>query len=264
MKTYFQFDDKNIHYLDEGKGKVIVLLHGFLESVNMWEVMLPYLAKKNRVICIDLPGHGCSELLGEEMSMERSADMVVALLDQLGVQRFVCVGHSMGGYVTMALAEKYPEYLKGIVLFHSHAKADSPEAKINRGRAIQVVKKNHKNFISHFIPDLFTEENREKYAEDIVLLQKDAQLMSKEAVIAALSGMRQRKDHTKVLQTAPFPIGFIIGQQDIRANIDELFLQIKQCDQAQVLMLKNVAHMGFLEDTEACKKFLFSFVNQQD
>ena len=125
-----------------------------------------------------------------------------------------------------------------------------------------MVKENHKNFISHFIPDLFTEENRVVFSEEIELLQKDAQLMSKESVIAALNGMRSRPDRVYVYKKARIPFGFIIGQQDIRANIPQLLEQIQLCCHAEMLMLKRVAHMGYIEDFESCVRFIKAFALQ--
>lgn len=257
--AYFEYNKKKVSYQDEGEGKVILLVHGFLESLHMWEETSAYLSHEYRVVRIDLPGHGKSELLNETLEMDDAAELIVTLLQALNIKEVVCVGHSMGGYVCLALADLFPKMIKGLVLFHSHGMADSPEAKINRGRAIHIVKENHKNFISHFIPDLFTEENRNHYSEEISLLQLDAQLMQKEGVIASLSGMRNRPDRRSVFKNSEFRIGFIIGQQDIRIDVTEVLEQARMCNVSQILLLKDVAHMGYIEDFEQTSAFLRSF-----
>lgn len=263
MKTFFSYNDTDIHYLDQGKGKVILMVHGFLETLNMWHDTANHLSKHYRVIAVDLPGHGKSKLgSSSQLEMDEAARMLVHLLESLGISKVMCVGHSMGGYVCMALADLFPEYVKGLILFHSHARADSPEARINRGRAIRVVKENHSSFITQFIPDLFTDKNRELYKNEILNLQEEASDIDKDTIVAALSGMQMRPDRTQILKHAAFPVGFIIGQEDIRANLSELFEQIQLCTHAQILMLKEVAHMGYIEDTTACTNFALAFANQ--
>lgn len=261
MKKFTKYNDNNVCYHIEGKGKTLVLLHGFLENMDIWKHFSSELSKKYQVLLIDLPGHGLSDMQSEEShSMELMADIVNDVLEKLGIQKCVMIGHSMGGYVTLAFAENYQEKLLGFGVFHSHAYADSPEAKINRGRAIQVVKDNHKDFISAFIPDLFTKENQQKLAEEIVVLQEASRTMSKEAVITALEGMRHRTDKEKLLRTTNSPVLFIIGKQDPRTPLDKLLPQIALPKHAEALLLNDVAHMGYLEDFDNTLAFVNHFV----
>ena len=108
-----KFQKKNIFYTDEGTGKVVVLLHGFTESQKIWKNFAKKLSAKYRVITIDLPGHGKSESPGAVHSMELMANVVFAVLKKLKAGKCMMIGHSMGGYVTLAFAEKYPKKLKG-------------------------------------------------------------------------------------------------------------------------------------------------------
>ena len=140
-----QFKNTQISYSDTGKGNAIVLLHGFLENKEMWDFYIPEFAKRNRVIAIDLLGHGKSECLGYVHTMEDHADAVHAVLSELRIRKAIFVGHSMGGYVSLAFAELYPENIKGLVLLNSTARADNEERKINRDRAVKAVKQ---SFIS--------------------------------------------------------------------------------------------------------------------
>ena len=156
-----EYKEGKVYYTEAGKGRAIVLLHGFMESLHIWDDYAKELSKRYRVICIDLPGHGKSDCFGYVHSMELMADAVNAVLEKLNLRKIFLAGHSMGGYTGLAFAEKYPDKIKGLCLFHSTANADSEERKENRNRALEIVKKNHKKFINQIIPLWFAKENRE-------------------------------------------------------------------------------------------------------
>jgi len=155
---FLAYKNIQIHYTSHGSGSVVVLLHGFLESSTMWKAIIPILAKKNRVISVDLLGHGLSENLSYVHTMEAQAKMVKAVLDKLHLRRYTLIGHSMGGYVTFAFASVFPYNIKQLVLMNSTALPDSKERLINRDRAIKMIKQNKETFIKMAIPNLFSEE----------------------------------------------------------------------------------------------------------
>jgi len=259
MDNYFNYQDRKIYYRVKGKGSCLVLLHGFLENQNIWKQYAAHMSEQLKVVTIDLPGHGQSENVAEVHSMELMADIVKGLLDALQIKEYVVIGHSMGGYVALAFAEKYAKQTKGFGVFHSHALADTTEGKINRGRAIQVVKDNHKDFISSFIPDLFTPENKKTYTQEIEDLQAESKLMEKEGIVAALHGMRERTDKTKLLKNTKVPVLFIIGKKDSRTPMSVMSDQINLPKHSEVLILEHVAHMGFIEAANTCLSFINSF-----
>jgi pimeloyl-ACP methyl ester carboxylesterase len=208
------YKNTKISYTEQGKGTAVVLLHGFLENQTMWNAFIPDLAKKNRVITIDLLGHGQTECLGYVHTMEDQADAVHAVLHELKIRKAVFIGHSMGGYVALAFAELYPENVKGIVLLNSTSRADSDERKINRDRAIVAVKQNYTNFVRMSIANLFSEDNREELAEEIEQVKLEALKTPLQGIVAALEGMKIRKDREVILHFAPFPIQLILGKKD--------------------------------------------------
>ena len=136
----------DINYTDNGEGSCLVFLHGFLEDLTMWDPFIEQLSIKNRIVCIDLLGHGQTGCLGYVHTMETMADAVLAVLNHLKLKKYTLFGHSMGGYVALALAEKDPQSIAGISLINSTSYADSDERKKNRDRAIHAVKQNHKLF----------------------------------------------------------------------------------------------------------------------
>ena len=259
---YIKNKEFRISYHLQGNGDNIILLHGFLENRNIWNKFSEELSKKYCVISIDLLGHGETDSQSEIHTMELMAENVKFVLDYLNIEKTAIIGHSMGGYVALAFAELYTSLISGIGVFHSHALADTPEGKINRGRAIQVVKKNHKDFISMFIPDLFTKENQDIYKKEIEDLQSEARNISKESVTASLEGMRHRTGKLKLLANIDVPIAFIIGKQDPRIPLDSMYSQIGLPKHAEILILEKVAHMGYLEDYNTTLSFIDSFVSR--
>jgi pimeloyl-ACP methyl ester carboxylesterase len=129
--AFFNYKEKNIHYLSEGLGPVIVLLHGYLENLSMWDEMVEKLAKTNQVVRIDFPGFGKSECIEHENGMALYAEITAQLLALLNIDKYALIGHSMGGYVALELASSYPKKTSQLILFHSTALADSEEKKNN-------------------------------------------------------------------------------------------------------------------------------------
>lgn len=248
MRNYFLYDNKKIYYRIEGDGKAIVLLHGFLETLHIWDEFSRELSKDFSVLTIDFPGHGDSENISEVHSVRLMTEIVAAALYVNNISECIMIGHSMGGYVTLDFADKYPTMLKGFGLFHSHALADSPEGKENRNRVIEAVKKNHKNFIVHFFPDLFATENVHFYRKEIEKLIHYADKMTKEAIIAASAGMRDRQDKMHVLKKSKVPVLFIFGRKDKKLPIDKALEQAALPYNSEILILGDAAHMGYIED----------------
>ena len=108
-----------VTFSETGKGRAVVLLHGYLGSHKIWEQTVSNLSKTYRVIAIDLPGHGGTSSYGYAHSMELMAKCVKSVMDHLRLKTYVIVGHSMGGYVALAFADLFPDNLKGLCLYHS-------------------------------------------------------------------------------------------------------------------------------------------------
>ena len=247
MKRTANFRDHTILYTKQGGGKTIVLLHGFLESQVVWKNFARKLSGSYQVISIDLPGHGGSDVISEGLTMDLMAEAVMAVLTRENVTSCLMVGHSMGGYVALAFADKYRKILKGVVLFHSQAAADSPETILNRDRTIALVKKDRKGFIASFIPDLFDPANLERYGKEIALLKNLALETSAESIVAALEAMKIRPDRTHILANAEFPVCFIIGKSDYRIPMELIVPQVTLPVHSEALLLDKVGHKGFIE-----------------
>lgn len=236
-----------IHFKRSGKGPFVVLLHGFTESLEIWNEFTQMLEDEFSVLSVDLPGHGRSGLMDEVHTMEAMADAVVAVADYAGAENFIICGHSMGGYVALNLASRFPAKVKGIALFHSHGAPDDEQTKINRLRTIEIVKNDHKGFIHQFIPDLFAEENRERLENEILALKNRAASTSSRSIIASLEGMRQRSGSLDFLMETKMPLFFIIGRQDSRMPYNKVIAQAMMVHHAEIMLIDGIGHMGFLE-----------------
>lgn len=246
-----------ISYTDQGKGTAIVLLHGFLENQSMWNAFVPEFSKKFRMITIDLLGHGQTECLGYVHSMEDQADMVHSVLHELKIRKAVLVGHSMGGYVALAFAELYPDAMKGLVLLNSTSRADSDERKINRDRAIVAVKQNYSAFVRMSIANLFSEDNRERLSEEIEKVKLEALKTPLQGIVAALEGMKIRKDREVILHFALYPIQLILGKKDGVLIYDDNLDQIEGT-QVQLTSFED-GHMSHIENQNQLLTVLLDF-----
>jgi pimeloyl-ACP methyl ester carboxylesterase len=236
-----------LNYIEKGKGQIIVLLHGFCETSIVWERTIQFLSSKYHVIAIDLPGYGKSAPL-EKLSMESMAESVRQTVGKITDQKFILVGHSMGGYVALALAEKFPDLVAGLCLFHSTAWADSEEKKQQRNKTIQYLRDNGvEAFIKPFVPPLFYPQNRAKCAADIELLIKIGCNVPLQVVADSAAAMRDRPDRTHVLRNAIFPVLFILGKNDAAVKFEDSLAQINLPSESYIQILADTAHQGVFE-----------------
>jgi len=236
----------------------VVFLHGFLENSTMWDFFTAEFSKKYRVITIDLLGHGETECLGYIHTMEDMADMVLAVLRELHIRKAAFVGHSMGGYVALAMAELYPDMIKGIVLQNSTSRPDSEERKQNRDRAIKAVKQSYTNFVRMSIANLFSEDNRERLAAEIEAVKEKALKTPLQGIVAALEGMKVRKSREVILHTAAFPMLLVLGKKDPVMNYDENIDQVNGTDVK--LITYPDGHMAHIEDRDLLLKDMGEFL----
>lgn len=253
------FKNASIYYQKRGKGPAIVFLHGFLENHSMWKDFIDILSKSLTVIAVDLPGHGKTEDIAYVHTMEEMAEVVRAVVKSENIRRHYLVGHSMGGYVSMAYTEKYPDSIKGLVMFHSTAAADSEQKKKDRDRAINVVKHNKDLFINEAIPKLFN-TNFRPYKREIAVCKRIAKQMTEKSIVAALEGMKIRLDREVVLKFAPYKVLYIIGKQDNVLPYKQLIKQAQIPDNGDYLLIENCGHMGHIEARGLCIQTIKKFV----
>lgn len=261
MHNTIDFRNKPIRYKVEGKGPVVVLLHGYLESLEIWNEFASDLAKYCRVVSIDIPGHGKSGIIGMEQNMELLAQVVKSVMDNLNIEKYFMVGHSLGGYVTLAFLELFPESLSGFSLFHSHPLSDSIEAVKNRKREIELVKNDKKDLIYTVnIPKAFASENLEKFREHVNNATNIATFLAGEGIIALLKGMIKRPDRSEILAGTELPFLWILGKKDNYIPYEAMVKKIKLPENGKLITLKHSGHMGFIEEKERSLKAILGFI----
>ena len=251
-----------MHIADSQRGdKCVVLLHGYLESMLVWDEFAVLLKESVRVVTIDLPGHGVSMVTNEVHTMEYLAECVALAMEALGIERYSVVGHSMGGYVALAMVEKYASRLESIVLLSSTTSADSQEKCDRRRREIELIKAGKKNMLARLVPHAgFAPENVKRlkdYIEDIgelILMTED------EGVIAILGGMIERKSRGELLRQSGVPHMFIFGRHDYYIPVETAEEMIAADPTARVVWLEHSGHMGFYEEPELCAQAILEMV----
>lgn len=262
VEKFIMAGDTALHICDSEKGeKTVVLLHGYLESMLVWEEFIPHIYNEVRVVTVDLPGHGISEVKGEVHSMDYLADVVAAALKSLGIEKGYIVGHSMGGYVALALCERHPEAVAGLVLLHSTPNADSEEKRKNREREIALIKSGKKELIAKTAPEIgFAADNRRRCKAYIEDLTEIVHLTEDEGIVALLGGMMSRKNQNEMLRQLAVPQLFILGRKDEYITEPIAAAMVEAHPQATVAWMENSGHMSFIEEPEACAAALLNFV----
>ncbi len=259
---YTIFRGKQIHYKTSGNGKHVVLLHGYTESIAIWKNFIRVLSREFTVTAIDLPGFGESDTISMTHTMDLMAAAVLAVLNDLKIRKCIMIGHSLGGFTTLHFAEKHSHRLTGIGLFHSHPFEDTPETKANRERYIDLIRTDKMKFLQEYIALLFWEKTIGKYRKQVKELMNSAGKIPPESLVASMQGMKLRKDKTKVLKDLKVPVLFIIGQHDSRFPVARTWDIIQLPKQSDVLLLRDVSHMGFMEAETETIKAIRSFAHR--
>ncbi len=250
----------NITWLDEGKGATIVLIHGFSENATLWDNQTTQLKKHYRIIIPDLPGTALSPLT-TPLTIESMAEYVYAILLAENISEAVIIGHSMGGYIALALAEKYPALLKGLGLFHSTARADSEEKKEGRRKSIRMMEQyGAETFLRQTLPNMFSPATKSKHSELVDAYVKMGMECQLPALVAYYEAMAKRPDRTGVLKTLRAPVLFMIGKDDNAVPLDNILPQITLPATGSIHIFENVGHMGMWEIAEESNVILEQFM----
>ena len=239
-----------------GNGKEpLVLLHGFMENRTAWEDMEKTLSRDFILVKIDLPGHGKSDPLAEVQTMEMMAEEVNKVTDDLDFDHFHLLGHSMGGYISLAFAEKYPKKLKTLTLFFSTSLPDSQEKKTIRKRSTEVIEKDFSLFVSNSIPRLFNENEKDILEGKIKLAKKIALSCNTKGVKASQLGMAERPDRTSVLENFEGKILVLTGRHDNAVKAEAFLKHLPDQSNIKAYMLE-CGHNGHWERPEICSAII--------
>jgi pimeloyl-ACP methyl ester carboxylesterase len=257
----FNYRGSPIMYRTAGNGPVVILLHGFGEEGSVWRHQFS-LFPAHRLIVPDLPGSGKTNATGD-MSMEGLAEAMEHLLrEEAGAEPVTMIGHSMGGYITLAFAEKYPERLNGFGLFHSTAFADSEEKKKARQQGIRVIESVGANaFLEASTANLYAPQNRELHPEWIEEHLATVRNFSGAALVSYYKAMIERPDRTTVLARSKVPVLFVMGRHDAAVPMQDSLKQSHLSQINYIHILDHSGHMGMIEETGHANQILSAFVN---
>src|SRR5690606_10933840 len=238
----------SLSYSIYGAGDVIILLHGFPLDGRIWDKIVPTLAEEYLVVVPDLPGSGKSTFEGDELSMEDMAGAVKLIMDAEDIDKAIIAGHSMGGYDTMALADLYPERLKGFGLIHSFAKADADEKKEQRRKSMELFRKVGRDASTRqIIPALVSPRTEQARAGELNELINKAVITEDKSLIAFYTAMINRPDRTAKLGTGEVPVLWVIGADDTIATPENLIQQTSLANVNFVYTCNNCGHMSMIE-----------------
>lgn len=245
-----------LNYEISGQGKEpLVLLHGFMENLTIWEEMEKSLSKNFTLIKIDLPGHGQSKVYSENHTMEFMAEEVKKLTDSLKIGKFHLLGHSMGGYVTLAFAQIFPDVLKSITLFFSTYYADDADKKEQRQKSLRIIRDAFPMYVSAGVPNLFNPNEKDVLEGKIELAKKIALTTKNDGVLAAVKGMIERTDKLEIVKGFEGKILVLAGKHDHAVKTDLTLENLP--DQTNIKSyLVDCGHNGHWEKPGICAEII--------
>jgi pimeloyl-ACP methyl ester carboxylesterase len=250
-----------MNYSTIGEGQTLVLVHGFGEDSRIWDQQVAELKKIARIIVPELPGTG-STPMDPAVSMESMADGIAAILEKEKITKVILIGHSMGGYITLAFAEKYPEKLLAFGMVHSTAYADSDQKKIARQKSIEFIRQHGTAaYLDISTPNLFAEKNRSFMDKIIHSVATTNSYIRPEALISFLEAMMKRMDKTLILRESLVPVLFIAGKEDQAVPFADTMQQVHLPELSYIHILQQSGHMGMLEETDKCTDAITQFLN---
>ena len=250
-----------LHFFEKGQGHPLLLLHGFCESGEMWHYLADSLSTQYRVICPDLPGFGNSALTHPIQSLEEVAEQLEGWMQAEQIQNPIVMGHSLGGYVALALLERMGNRIKAIGLLHSTAFGDDLDKKEMRNRTLTFLKKHGAaKFVTSFVPQLFPDHRRIELAEAMAQAIEDGKRSSLGGLLAYTVAMRDRKDRLGVLQQFAGPKLLLAGTLDGSVKIESSRAQQEAF--THYIELEGVGHLGMVEEKEKTLAVVQDFVRE--
>lgn len=250
------YDSKESHGLD----MALVLLHGYCGSSAYWTKIVDELAASVRVVAPDARGHGHSSAPDDEVyGMELFADDLAGLLDALSIRQAIVLGHSLGGYITLAFAERYPDRLSAFGLVHSTPLPDSEPARANRDKAVAALQERGvAAFVDGLIPKLFAKDRLEGMGPEVAWCKEIGEITAQHGAIASAKGMKERADRSEVIRGSNLPVLLVAGAQDGVIPAESSFTAVN--GETRKVELEQAGHMSMLECAPQLAEEIASFV----
>jgi len=269
------YESHSIFYRVTGSGRSVVFVHGFGEDGEVWNNRNTYrdspkegfhsaestlfddsfLLNKFKFIIPDLPGSGKSEMI-DDMSMDGMAQVIKTIVDtessqfpSVALGNATLIGHSMGGYISLAFAEKYPDYLYGLGLFHSTAYPDTDEKKATRRKGIQFIEEHGAfEFLKTANYNLFSQISKDRMPQLIDEFISSLRNFQPSALVSYYEAMMQRPDRSSILKNLQIPMLFVAGKYDTAIPLNDVLQQCHLPEISYFHMLAESGHMGMMEE----------------
>jgi len=243
----------SLAYERRGTGAPLLLVHGFPLDHTEWEPLLPHLEDDFDIIMPDLRGFGRSDAPEGAYTVEQMATDLAALLDALKIQKTYIVGHSMGGYVTLAFARFYPERVLGLGMVGSQAAADSAESKAKRYATVSEVAVNGVSAVAGMSEKLSANPAHIGFFREMILRQPPS------GVMGALMAMAERPDSGELFSTFGFPVILVHGLADALIPSERSRQMKELLPKANLVELPDVGHSPALEAPAETARALSKF-----
>jgi len=252
-----------VGYSDRGNGTPLVFVHAFPLSKAMWQPQVETLEDTNRVITIDLRGHGESDTVLWNDTLDDYATDVIGLLDHLGIAQAVFVGLSMGGYTLFSIYRNYANRVKAMVLADTRAQADSEEGKVGRRAMAQVAFKDGASAIADLMVPKLLAPSTMKHRPDTVEQIRQMILQTPAAgIIVDLMAMAARPDSTDLLQNITCPTLVIVGEDDQATPVAESQYIAQRIPGSTFVTIPQAGHLSNFEQPAAFNQALNSFLEK--
>ena len=263
MQKSLLFKGEQLEYELKGSGLPVMLVHGFTEDRRIWDQLLTGMEEKYKWILPDLPGSGKSAFNGSLHQLKDFAEALHAIMVDENIPELVLIGHSMGGYIALAFAEKYPEKIHALGLFHSSSYADSSEKKEAREKNIRFIRKNGSAlFIEQSIPGLYSDSFKRDNREEIQFQVERYANFNPDSLVQYLEAMKDRPNTTGVLKSITKRVLFIMGEEDKAVPLKDALEQCHLPQISYIHILTRTSHMGMIENTNLCNSFVDRFLGQ--
>ena len=260
MENFLNYQGKKIFYKKIGSGNAVLLVHGFGEAGNIWDHQIETLKNNYQVIIPDLPGTGQSELI-DDISLEGMVEVLHDLIHELDIDSITILGHSMGGYITLAFVEKYYNHVHAFGLIHSSSYADNDEKIISRKKGIEHIKKHGaENFLTTTAANLFSTSTKETKPDVIKKYTDSLSQFSADSLIKYYEAMMARKDRTNILSNTHSPVLFIIGEHDQAVPPSDSLEQSHLPQISFIHMMSASGHMSMIEEPIKCNEAIAEFL----
>jgi len=255
-------EDFIMAFQDSCDKPTLLLIHGFPLNSSMWSPQLDDLANFVRVIAPDLRGHGQSDPIAGQYSVELLADDCADLLAHLNVATpFVVCGLSMGGYIALEFFRRYHEYVAGLILTATRAGADTDEGKANRDKMAEMAKqKGVTAVVDAMLPKMLSPENYAHDPELVAFARHMMEMTSLEGVIGALAAMRDRPDSMPDLPDIDVPVLVIHGADDQLIPVTEAEAMAETVPDGRLVIIPNAGHLPNLEQPDAFNDAVIDFL----